>query len=172
MNISLRTATTEDEAFLYALYCDTRADETAAWQMDAAQVETIMRLQFSARQQSYHNQYAGAEHSIVLCDDRPVGRVLIARSVTAFHLVDIALLGEFRGRGIGRHLLEDLLAEAENEGKPVRLHVEPFNRALRLYKRLGFEKIADKGAYYLMERAAGEGNVSGDPPNKSGESNE
>ena len=162
MNISLRPATTEDEAFLYALYCDTRAEEIAAWELDASQVEMIMRLQFSARQQSYRYQYAGAEHSIVLGEDRPIGRVLLANSVEAYHLVDIALLGEFRGRGIGTRLLEDLLAKAEREGKPVRLHVEPFNPALRLYERLGFERVADKGAYYLMERAGSRGNVSAD----------
>ena len=152
MNISLRPATTEDEAFLYALYCDTRAEEVATWQMDAAQVGMLMQLQFNARQQTYTYQYVGAEHSIVLCEGRPIGRVLVAKSVDAFHLVDIALLGELRGRGIGRCLLEDLLAEAERAGKPVRLHVEPFNRAVRLYARLGFEKRADKGAYLLMER--------------------
>jgi ribosomal protein S18 acetylase RimI-like enzyme len=29
--------------------------------------------------------------------------------------------------------------------------VELFNRALRLYERLGFRRVGDHGPYYLME---------------------
>jgi ribosomal protein S18 acetylase RimI-like enzyme len=156
MDISRRPATTDDEAFLFALYCDTRAEELAAWQLEKAQVEMVLRLQFSARQQSYEYQFVGAEHSIVLCGDRPIGRILVDKSAEAFHLVDIALLGEFRGSGVGRGLLQELLAEAARERKPVRLHVEQSNRAVHLYERLGFVKVADSGAYTLMERASRE----------------
>jgi hypothetical protein len=33
----------------------------------------------------------------------------------------------------------------------VRIHVERYNPALRLYERLGFRRIADGGIYFLME---------------------
>ena len=36
-------------------------------------------------------------------------------------------------------------------GLPVRIHVEKFNPALRLYRRLGFTEIEDKGIYLFME---------------------
>ncbi len=36
-------------------------------------------------------------------------------------------------------------------GVPVRLHVETFNRALRLYERLGFRPIAESSIYLEME---------------------
>ncbi len=51
-------------------------------------------------------------------------------------------------------LLRSLLAEAAAAGKPVTIHVERFNPAPRLYERLGFRPIADRGVYWLMERPA------------------
>ena len=36
-------------------------------------------------------------------------------------------------------------------GKPVRIHVERFNPARRLYDRLGFHQTADEGVYLQLE---------------------
>ncbi len=83
-----------------------------------------------------------------------VGRLYVARWPEEIRIVDIALLPEHRGAGIGTSLLEDLVAEAERAGKSLSIHVERFNvQALRFYERLGFETKADKGVYLLMERA-------------------
>ena len=65
--------------------------------------------------------------------------------------VDIALLPEYCNRGIGTTLLRGLQSEAVAAGKPLRIHVERFNPALRLYERLGFHPIADRGVYLFME---------------------
>jgi hypothetical protein len=40
-------------------------------------------------------------------------------------------------------------------GKLLRIHVERFNPALRLYERLGFRPIEDKGVYLFMEWTQG-----------------
>ena len=66
-------------------------------------------------------------------------------------LIDITLLPEFRQDGIGTWLLRDLLAEGEAAGKPVTIHVEVFNPAMRLYERLGFRSVEERGPYRLME---------------------
>jgi len=68
-----------------------------------------------------------------------------------FWLIDIALLPEHRGQGVGGELMGDLLAEGEEKGLPVTIHVERFNPALRLYERLGFRHVEEQGPYYLME---------------------
>lgn len=78
-------------------------------------------------------------------------RLYVDRTDKEILLIDIALLPEHRGAGIGGRLLNDLLSEAAAEHKPVRIHVEHKNPARRLYERLGFRKIEDKGVYYLME---------------------
>jgi ribosomal protein S18 acetylase RimI-like enzyme len=54
-------------------------------------------------------------------------------------------------RGIGTKLLRELQDEAHTAGKVLTIHVEKFNPALRLYQRLGFQQIEDKGVYLLLE---------------------
>jgi ribosomal protein S18 acetylase RimI-like enzyme len=85
-------------------------------------------------------------------DGRPAGRLYVGRWPQTIRIVDIALLPEHRGVGVGTRLLGGLLAEADAAGKPVSIHVERFNPAMRLYRRLGFEELEDKGVYVLMER--------------------
>ena len=44
-----------------------------------------------------------------------------------------------------------ILAIAREKEQVVRLHVEQFNPAQMLYKRLGFKVIEDTGVHFLME---------------------
>jgi ribosomal protein S18 acetylase RimI-like enzyme len=66
--------------------------------------------------------------------------------------MDVALLPEYRGQGIGTQLLRQVLAEGQARGLAVTIHVEKFNPALPLYRRLGFEVKTDRGVYYFLER--------------------
>jgi ribosomal protein S18 acetylase RimI-like enzyme len=50
--------------------------------------------------------------------------------------------------------MRDLLDEAATAGKAVSIHVEKFNPAMRLYRRLGFKTEEDKGVYDLMRWTA------------------
>ena len=88
--------------------------------------------------------------------ERSFGAVAGAESVAGARrllegLEDLPLLPEHRGQGIGGELMRDLLAEGKQKELPVRIHVERFNPALRLYQRLGFRHVEDQGPYYLME---------------------
>ena len=56
-----------------------------------------------------------------------------------------------RNRGIGTAILSAIQSLAKTEGLAVRIHVEHNNPALRLYHRLGFQKIGEVGVYFLME---------------------
>ena len=150
-SLALRPVQPEDEPFLFELYRDTRAEEMAAWGWDEAQQLAFLSMQFRARNLSY-STYKNTEHLIILDNGRTVGRLLISRMEHEIRLVDIALLDEACGQGIGSKLIEELLAKATSEGKPLRLHVEKSNRAFQLYQRLGFQIIEDTGTQYLMER--------------------
>jgi ribosomal protein S18 acetylase RimI-like enzyme len=57
----------------------------------------------------------------------------------------IALLPEYRGQGIGTALLTRLLEAAKNLYPAISLSVSPNNRAMRLYERMGFEKVDGRG---------------------------
>jgi len=149
-SVGLRPAEADDEAFLFRLYGSTRAEELADWGWNAAQQEAFLKLQFRG-QQAHYDAYPNTDHRIILCGGQPVGRLLVSRLTEEIRLVDISILTENRGRGVGANLIRDLLAEAARSDLPVRLHVEKFNRAQQLYRRLGFEIIGDTGSHYFME---------------------
>jgi ribosomal protein S18 acetylase RimI-like enzyme len=152
--ISLRPTTVEDNEFLYRVYASTRQEELAQVDWNTAQKEAFLRMQFEAQAKYYSENYVGAQFQIVLLKDTPVGRLYVARWAKEIRIMDIALLPEYRGRGIGSALLKEILAEGQARGVPVTIHVERLNPALHLYDRLGFRLAEDKGVYYLLEWTA------------------
>jgi ribosomal protein S18 acetylase RimI-like enzyme len=152
MNISLRLFTPDDQEFLFQLYSDVRRPEISAWGWNEQQQEMFLRMQFNAQQTWYESAYSGAEHRIIECDSRPAGRILVMRSADTIILVDIALLAEFRGHGIGARLISELLQLGARDRIPVRLHVLKTNPAQRLYQRLGFVQTGEDDMYLKMER--------------------
>jgi ribosomal protein S18 acetylase RimI-like enzyme len=158
--LKIRAANAADEAFLFRLYASTRADEVAATGWPAAQQERFLREQFGARQRSYRTSFPSAVCSIVVVDRVARGAVIVQRSDAEIRLIDIALLPDSRGQGLGSRLLKPLVEEASKAGKPLRLQVLKENQAaFRLYLRLGFEPVADNGAYLKMEWHAAAGPV-------------
>jgi ribosomal protein S18 acetylase RimI-like enzyme len=152
INVNLRKVSLEDEAFLFRLYASTRAEELAAVQWSEEQLEAFLRMQFNSQQRVYDAQYPQAEYQIILFDDRLVGAIRVNRAEHEIHLVDIALLPEYRNAGIGSSLLKELLAEGERWGRTVSLYVLKTNRTVKLYERLGFLVAGEDDAYLRMER--------------------
>ncbi len=150
-HISYRTITEDDAEFLYAVYASTRQEELAQTGWSEEQKEQFLRMQFRAQHQHYQQHYADASFEIILLDGQPIGRLYLRRSNDEHRIVDIALLSEYRGRGIGKSIMNSILDGAQREGKPVRIHVERNNPALGLYHQLGFVQIEDKGVYLFME---------------------
>ena len=149
--VTLRPIEPGDEEFLYRVYASTREEELAVVDWNAAQKDAFLRMQFTAQHQYYQEHYAGAAFQVILADSQLAGRLYVARWPEEIRIVDIALLPEHRNAGIGTALLKDLLTEGAQRSKRVSIHVERFNPALRLYQRLGFTPIADKGVYLLLE---------------------
>jgi ribosomal protein S18 acetylase RimI-like enzyme len=152
VDVTLRPICDADHDFLRRLYASTREEELAqATDWSPEQKGTFLTQQFEAQHHHYQTYYAGASFDIVLGDDEPIGRLYVSRWEHEIRVVDVALVPEARGRGIGTALLRNLFAEGERTGRPVSIHVERFNRALRLYRRLGFGEIEENGPYFLME---------------------
>ena len=119
---------------------------------DDPQKDAFLRSQFDAQDAWWRENYADASFDVILVDGEPAGRLYVHRGPSEIRIVDIALLPEHRGGGVGTSLLEDLLAEADAAAKSVTIHVERMNPALRLYERLGFSVAEDKGVYLFLER--------------------
>ena len=152
LRVELRPACPSDQGFVQAVYASTRLDELALVPWTAEQKAAFLEFQFHAQRLSYLNEFPSAEYYIVEYAGQPAGRMIVDRSGSSLLLMDIALLPEFRNRGLGTALLRDLLYEADQAGRPVRLHVEAFNPAMRLYQRLGFVKTGEIGIYSEMVR--------------------
>lgn len=149
--VTLRPATPADYFFMRQLYGSTREEEMKHFPFDEFQKKEFLDQQFAAQYQHYQLHYPTCERNIIELDGKPIGRLWIDEWRDQIRLVDITLAPEARGSGVGTMLLHEVLARGRNAGKPVTIHVEAYNPALRLYERLGFVKVDTNGVYYLMK---------------------
>jgi ribosomal protein S18 acetylase RimI-like enzyme len=147
---TLRTIRTQDREFLFRVYASTRAEELALTDWDETQKQAFLAQQFEAQHHHYQTHYRGARFDLIVLDDEPIGRLYVARWKEEIRIMDIALLPAFRNGGIGGRLLRNLLAEAAATNRRLTIHVERYNPALRLYRRLGFEPVSETGVYLLL----------------------
>lgn len=132
--LSLRPAVPADEAFLLALRHRTmtghleRAGEPTSPEAHRARV-----------------RHRFGDIRIVLLDGEPVGMVKAYRDGDAWLLHQVQILPAHQGAGVGRRVVEGVIAAAGEAGLPVRLSVLDGNPARRLYERLGFRAVGREG---------------------------
>ena len=83
-----------------------------------------------------------------------VGYVINSRYVDAWHVMNVAVEPEHRGRGIATALLERLFAlTLDDERRGYTLEVRVSNEdAIRLYEKLGFDSRGIRRGYYTDNR--------------------
>jgi ribosomal protein S18 acetylase RimI-like enzyme len=148
--LTLRPATAADRELLEAIYAGTREPELALVAWDDTAKRAFLAQQFDAQDKHYREHYPGATFDVIEADGVPAGRLYVHWGDADIRIMDIALLPEFRGRGIGTQLLRDLLEAGRTSGCSVSIHVERDNPAQRLYERLGFRAAGQHGIYTLM----------------------
>jgi GNAT superfamily N-acetyltransferase len=146
----LRPETETDVPFLRGLYISTRWEELAPVDWTDAQKLAFLEQQFAAQRHHYRTYYPDAAFDILEAPGASAGRLYLDRQPDKLLIVDISLMPEWRGRGIGTALIEAMFDEARPAGKAVEIAVEKFNPAQRLYERLGFREYSDDGPYRFM----------------------
>ena len=146
--------TDDDLPFVAALYASVRAAEVAQTGWPAEMQAAFLDQQHCAQHLHYRAHFAQASWLILERDGAPIGRLYIDETPSNLHLIDITLTESCRGAGIGRAIMEDLVARAGETGSAISLHVEPDNPARRLYLSLGFVDEGNAGAYEAMRRPA------------------
>lgn len=141
-SISLRRPSSADEPFLIRLFRSFRSDIDQAIGLSETERDTFTRQQFEAQRRSYRQKYPDSEHRIVTVKGEDAGRIWVNYRDDEVRLIDIMLLPNFQGRGVGTNLLEQVKAEARRLGAPVRHMVHADNyEAQRFYRRLGFRDV-------------------------------
>jgi ribosomal protein S18 acetylase RimI-like enzyme len=151
VRFALRPEVEADAPFRLALF---RASRGPGWDqvpLPADMLTRIMEQQFHAQTQGYRAAYPRARLEIIMVDTAPIGRLATDRGIDALHLIDIALVPDRRGQGIGGAILRALMDEATAAGTPVTLQVARDNLAAqRLYHRLGFVATAENDTHFTL----------------------
>jgi GNAT superfamily N-acetyltransferase len=89
---------------------------------------------------------------IIMLANHGIGTMEIVRSENGFHLGEFYLYPEYQRQGIGLHLLQRLLQEADRAKLPIQLEVIKINPVQSLYLRCGFVIAGETKTHYLMQR--------------------
>lgn len=154
-NITHRDIQESDLSILCKIYGSTRTEELengTDWSDE--QKNIFIEHQFSAQHEYYQKNYLGAKFYIIEKENTTVGRLYIDFffEQKGVRIIDITLLPQWRGKNIGSSILKEIIQKAALANRNITIHVESFNPAMELYKRLGFKKISEtNGVYHLME---------------------
>lgn len=152
--LSLRPAALADEAFLLSLRLQTM-------------IEHLNRVGEPTTPEAHGERMRDRfeDIRIVLLDGKAIGMVKAYRDSDAWILQQVQILPSHQGSGVGRRVVEGVIATARTSGLPVRLSVLDGNPARRLYERLGFLAVGRAGnetVFVLEPLGDGSGSERGD----------
>lgn len=149
--IGFRLIEDADRAFLFDLYASTRDWEFQQTSWTEEDWRDFLQGQFAAQDLHYQRAFPNAIRRIIQIDGRDIGRLYVDRKNDCLRIIELSLIPDARGRGIGTDLLRSLMNEAHGGKVPVRLHVEKHSPTLNLYLRHGFRAVSDAGHHVAME---------------------
>lgn len=88
---------------------------------------------------------------VVEVNGQPIGGLWTRDTDDCHEVLEIQLQPDWQGRGIGTRLLRHEIRRAHACNKPLRLAVLFRNRALSLYRRLGFEPVGQTAFQFILE---------------------
>jgi ribosomal protein S18 acetylase RimI-like enzyme len=141
-----------DEPFLRRLVIETMAEQLGASAWPEPMRSHLLGIQYSGRRHSHIAGYPEAASYVIQANGRDAGWLVLATLPDEVRVVEIMVSSELRGSGIGTAVLQGILSDARQAGKPVRLSVNPMNEtAIRLYLRLGFRITGSDDTQHHME---------------------
>lgn len=91
------------------------------------------------------------KHIIGKIDDKIICYYCIDKEGQDLFFSEIVVSPNYHNKGIGTKIIELEIDKAEKESKAIRLQVLNHNRAINLYKKLGFVEYGTKENYILMK---------------------
>lgn len=154
LGIDARAIEIGDQGFLRELYASTRDDEMRATGWSPSRCRSFLDQQFDFQQRYYRAHHPNAMFLLLSEAGTPIGRLYWRCEDAQATLIDMSLVPALRGQGLGSAILQLLVDEADRRGHCIELHVEPDNRAQRLYRRFGFEVTGHDSLHLRMRRSA------------------
>lgn len=151
--INLKPITEEDKAFLCQVYISSREDEMGIKDWQEKERTEFLESQFNMQHTYYMKSYQNPSFDIVLMGNTAIGRLYVERTAEEIRVIDISLLKEYRGLGVGTQLFNSLIKESENKNMNLTLHVEYYNFAKQWYEKIGFKQCGENGVYVFMIRS-------------------
>jgi ribosomal protein S18 acetylase RimI-like enzyme len=143
IQLTRRPAITDDVPFLMGLRRRTMDAHLSASGASTDDDEHLARLM---------DRFDCAE--VLLQDGVPVGLLKVSRDRAQWKLIQIQLVPQLQGQGLGADLLARVIAEADNANVTVALSVLKTNPARALYERLGFAVVGETEHEFDMLRQA------------------
>lgn len=152
---SLRRANAADLPWLCRLYATTRAEEMAQVPWPDGLKQAFLDGQFALQHRHYITHFQDCDFLVLEGPSGPAGRFYLQRTTPDHLLVDISLMPQMRGQGLGQALIKASQCEASAQSCGMRLHVMQRNvAAQRLYARLGFVVTQTQGQHHHMRWSA------------------
>ena len=100
----------------------------------------------------FDRRFAEYTVSIIEAGGRNAGGLLLESTPDFLYIIELQVLPELQGRGIGTRVVQNVIEQGASRGVPIMLSVVPANpRAKRLYERLGFE-VTEVGTPFILMR--------------------
>lgn len=150
--IVLRPRQESDADFLRDVYVAHRWPEIVATGWPTQTCLAFLHDQYRLQDLHYREHYEGAAWCVVEVSGERAGRLYLLLQDRDLRILDISFMPAYRNRGIGGGLVQAILDQAASLGAAkVSMHVDQLNPARRLYERLGFRLIEERGPYLLLE---------------------
>ena len=148
----LRPEQPADGDFLYALFRSHTLPSFDALPADGPMRENLVRMQFDSQTRTYRARYPDARFDIIERDGLPIGRLVVDADAAGGCIVDIALLPDRQGAGLGTAILSRALAELAVRCRVVRCQVLWNNeQSLRMCRRAGFADAGEEPPFVKLE---------------------
>jgi ribosomal protein S18 acetylase RimI-like enzyme len=129
----------------------TQVEKLQPFYLNQEAKDRLIALIYAGFERHYKTLAPTADDRLILLSNEPIGRMIILQMRDEIRLADLALLPQYRNKGIGSTLIGELQTESVMTKRPVRLQAGKYDRVLRLYQRLGFYKTSTSGPYLYLE---------------------
>jgi ribosomal protein S18 acetylase RimI-like enzyme len=132
---SLRPSSSADRAYVEHVYFETQRwiiEALFGWRGD------------DVEQAKFAEFYDQSNSAIIVADGKVVGWMTVIRQPDHIELASIYLQADRQRKGIGTALIRNLMREASEGGREIRLSTAIINPARSLYARLGFVVVREE----------------------------